>query len=546
MLAKFIMRVWLKSLYDYDREFHPEVVIDDVVFFRGKLNGVRPQQRAHDRARELGHKFYVAYNSYFSGADSYSFASFPDYGAFEMFFDKHSRGTPKHCRFFEQMVGRSKFFLDVDISPFPTEFTGEQLIEQIHMSVDRCFQSVFGTPVFRENWRITDSTKVGEKMSYHMILCNSGCFTDTHTHMFTFFHMVMEDFMAKAPPIMTRSGAECPLDKGVYTINRNFRLVNNVKHKNVGRPLVKISGQEDLPDCEFAATVCDSEATLSEDMVYSCMEKTTSFVGSKRAPGGSGGDGMARNAKRSKAVAARNLVSLDFMHGARARNVEDLLLFDYDRVDIEAMVGEGGSQFRDVTLVSTFPGNPVKQVEFSRPFIAGYSFNFDRRFACPLCGGKHENNHVWVMYDSHLNRYMKQHSTNCVDRTTVVPYTPRGLRLWQTHYEQRVWKGVDARASQSLLLMFMKTLGISKDEAGSMWTTTTGMCLMAEPHAAGTNMSTTPRSYYFVQMDDVAPPYHIFQSKRPWCFSDRTFVCSVRSDLFKLGRVCIGAIGAPP
>jgi hypothetical protein len=518
----------LQSLEEYDREFFPEVYIDGTVFFRGKVHDVKPQERAHNRARELGHGFYFAYNSAFGSKDSYAFGSFKDYGEFQTFFDRQAKGAQKLCRFFEQMVDKSKFYLDVDIEPFPDTFTGTELIQTIHSAVKEVFSRVYGQDVNMSDWRITDSSKPGYKMSYHMILCNNGCFADAHTHMFTFFHLVVDEFMKVAPGTMTDGGRTCPLDKGVYTINRNFRLVHNVKHKNVTRPLLKLEGQ-DFPDHEYAATVCENEPLLDQDVVYRFIERLSSrtHAVARRMPERSTGD---RRAKAAKVDSSRNCVSLAFMHGPKV-NPLDMLLFEYDKIDIENMTGGVGPAFSNVSMVSTFLGNPVKQVDFARPFVAGYSFDFDRKKPCFFCGGNHENNHVWVMYDSHLNRYMKQHSTNCIDRVTLIPYSPRGLRMWQIHYEQKVWTKPSETQRKALNVLFATTMRVTQEKIGPMWLTPSGQAVFVDSRPL---QLSHPRTYYFAQVDDPCPPHNLYTSQKPWSFGDRTLVCVMRDDAYSV------------
>ena len=526
----------LDSLDEYDRCFHPEVIIDGNVLYRGKSNGIKPQDRAHNRARELDHGFYIAYNSYFKECDSYAFGSFKDYDHYEAFFNKYAKGNLKACRFFEQMVGKSKLYLDVDVSPYPTGYTGEELLDQIHHSVDRSYFDVFGRHICKDDWRITDSTKPAEKMSYHMTLCNSGRFLDAHTHMFSFFHVVMQDFEKNAPPCMTDYGKSCPIDKGVYTINRNFRLVNNVKHKNVNRPLLQLEGQ-DFPYKDYAATACDSEEDLSEEKVYEhamklfgqTLGKLTSRTHlSKRKPAQ-----ITREAKAAKGAHNQNSVAMDFMHG-KNRDATSLILFEHDKIDIESMKSETGGCFKNCSMVSSFLGHSVKQIEYARPFIVGYSFNYDRTLPCLMCGGDHQNNHVWVMYDSHLNRYMKQHSKNCIERPTLIPFTHRGLCLWQNHYERKVWRKPTAQERACISELLTVVMRCRHDLIGPIWVTGTGVAITSEHKNASEINSHIPKTYYFFQMDDQCPPHVLHRSQRPWSFSDRTKTCIIRDDAFDL------------
>ena len=534
----------LNGLEEYDNLFFPEVIIDGNILYRGKNNGLKPQDRAHNRARELNHTFFVAYNSFFKNSDSYAFGSFKNYDEFELFFDKYARNNIKTCRFFEQIVGKSKFYMDVDVNPYPTEYTGQELLDCIHNSTSRCFFNVFGKKISKLDWRITDSTKIGEKMSFHMTLCNSGRFLDAHTHMFSFFHIVMDDFLKNAPPSMTNHGKECPIDKGVYTINRNFRLVNNVKHKNPNRPLLKLEGQS-FPDKDYAATACESEADLSEEAVFEYAKKyfgdsSGKFSSRTNIPkrnidnlAHNGESDTPRDLKIKKSMHNKNSVALNFMHG-KNRDPLSLLLFDYDKIDIENMKSDTGGHFKNCSIVSTFLGNSVKHFEYARPFIAGYSFNYDRTIPCLMCGGMHDNNHVWVMYDSHLNRYMKQHSKNCNDRVTLIPYTPRGLCLWQNHYERKIWRKPTDHERSCVSELFMIVMRCSEKYVGPIWITDTGLAITTESKVSCESKSYDPKTYYFFQIDDKCPPHNLYSSQRPWSFSDRNKMCIIRDDAFDL------------
>jgi hypothetical protein len=530
----------LPSLDDYDSIFHPAVSIDGTVFYRGRQGNEKPQECAHRRAMELKHSFYVAYNSFYKNSESYAFCSFIDFDHFESFFNRYARHNMRICRFFEQMVGKSKFYLDVDVSPYPSDYTGMELINEIHNAVNRAFVKIFSKEISRSGWRIADSSKMGEKMSYHMTLCGGGRFVNAHTHMFSFFAVVHEEFMSQAPSCMTNYGTVSPIDKSVYTQNRNFRLVNNVKHKSVHRPLIKLDGEENFPDKDYAATACEDEEDLPQNVhfngpdggVGARLSTKNQFKSDERIRKNSPSiDPWKTGPKKLKVTEQTLSTTTMFMHG---KNVDPftLILFDYDRVDIESMKGVSGGCFRSCRLVSTFVGNSDKRLKYARPFIVGYSFDFDRSVPCPLCGGMHENNHAWVMYDSHLNRYMKQHSTNCSDSLTLVPFTPRGLILWQDHYEKNVWQTPTAEGKIHIAKLFAIAMKCRLDQITRVWVTETGVAITSAMVADCDRKN--PKQYLFFQMDDRCPPHEMHRSERPWSFSDRIRVCTIRHDAFDL------------
>lgn len=537
------------TLHQYDDIFEPRCNIGGVIFFRGRVNGKRPQEQAHAHAEEKGHTFFCAYNSFQNDKDSYSFMSFQDYNAYKKFFDEHVSMHPHLCRFFEQIHGPCRLYIDVD-APYPLPYSADDLINEIKKCVSRVYKRVFGIEVAKNNWRIMDSSKPGTKLSYHMVLHGVGYFKNAHTHMCSFFNIINKDFNDNVSPIFLENGS--PLDKGVYTINRNFRLLDNCKHKNIDRPLKRMHG-EHFDDWEYAATCIQNEFELAEDVVY---EHAGGVVSSRT------------QSNRDLSLMAADTNSNHERNNQWVRGSNDALTLDeLDITDIESMTHGVGPAFRNIRIVNRFSCNHLRDGSASsKTFTSGYSFDYDRSVMCFLCGGTHDHNHAYVIYDEHFNRYLKHHSTNCADRAVFIPYTPHGLCAWQMHFERRVWKQCSKNQAQSCLDLITSTIGSADTYNMSnvgMFQMKGGFILARygkgkglrplqtqqdmqhksiPSEAAYCNIKAYPAElgiseYFIILVENAYPPYLLKSSPTPWNFDSHKLISIIRNDLFTRASV---------
>ncbi|KAG0286032.1 hypothetical protein BGZ96_009819 [Linnemannia gamsii] len=246
-----------------------------LMYYKDQPKG--PQDRCHERGDELAHEFFVAIDV----PSSKEYASYKDSSVFLDVYD--SVPEVERC-FFEQIrEGKAcKEYYDIDWTLASSADEGE--IKKLEQQVFTAFLRVRNqhAPEFaldNEHCRVLSSSN-SEKLSLHIVI-PTMVFENNNRHMKAFILRFQETWKSA---LCDKDDAALlkRIDKGVYSKNRNMRILGSHKFLDPTRPLQRAEWHVPsmlAEDEEFLITAIEPDSiNITRDLQEVAVERAPSTV----------------------------------------------------------------------------------------------------------------------------------------------------------------------------------------------------------------------------------------------------------------------------